>query len=79
VLWRLLEGSRLLVPLGAVGSQRLQALRAALGVEPREWDGRSFLRLYHQFNYPTSGRSLLRVVSHLLRQWKRADCLPLMS
>ena len=38
MLGRLLEGPRLLVPLGSIGSQRLQALRAALGVEPREWD-----------------------------------------
>ena len=38
MLWRLPEGSRLLVPLGSIGSQRLQALCAALGVEPREWN-----------------------------------------
>src|SRR3984957_15744270 len=38
VLWRLLEGPRLLVPLGSVGSEAFQALRAPLGVEPGEWD-----------------------------------------
>src|ERR1700722_6132999 len=36
VLWRLLEGSRLFVPFGAIGSQRLQTLRATLGVEAGE-------------------------------------------
>jgi hypothetical protein len=35
VVWRLLERPSLLVPLGSIGSQRLQALRAALGVEPQ--------------------------------------------
>ena len=35
---RLLEGSRLLVPLGALGPQALQALLGVLLVEPREWD-----------------------------------------
>ena len=38
MLGRLLEGPRLLVPLGAVGPQALEALRRALLVEPREWD-----------------------------------------
>src|SRR3984885_9350931 len=36
VLWRLLECPRLLIPLGAVGPEAFQALRATLGVEPRE-------------------------------------------
>ena len=38
MLWRLLEGSRLFVPFGAIGSQRLQTLRATLGVEAGEGD-----------------------------------------
>ena len=38
MLGRLLECSRLLIPLGPVGSEACQALRAPLGVEPREGD-----------------------------------------
>src|SRR5580693_10425829 len=38
VVGRLLEGASLLVPLGAIGPQRLAALRGARLVEPREWD-----------------------------------------
>jgi hypothetical protein len=34
VLWRLLECSRVLVPLDAVGQEAFQTLRAALRVEP---------------------------------------------
>jgi hypothetical protein len=39
VLGRLLEGSHLLVPLDAIGSQRLEALRATPGVKAGEWNG----------------------------------------
>jgi hypothetical protein len=38
VVGRLLEGPRLLVPLGAVGPETLKALLGAPLVEAREWD-----------------------------------------
>ena len=38
MVWRLLERPCLLVPLSAVGSKALQALRTTIGVEPREGD-----------------------------------------